>query len=230
MNHQEMLKTHAAERYLLGEMDSTERELFERHLFDCQECAEEVRAALVLADNVKAVCEEDARRAAAPVRSRRTAERRNWFGWLKPAWAVPLAAGVALVALTAYQSLVVIPRLRGELAQATAPRALPAVMLRPMARGDTVVRVGAADRFFQLTLDVNADRSFASYDCELQREGGVLFTIAAPAPPPGMPLSLLVPASRLRPGPYTLVVRGRLRPGAESGPEVGRYNFEYQHN
>jgi hypothetical protein len=230
MNHQELLTSRAAERYLLGEMEATERDLFERHLFDCQECAEEVRAAFVLADNAKAVFAEEAR-AAAPVRVVHPKPRRAWFGWLQPAYAAPLAASVVLLMLTGYQSLVVIPGLRQELGQATAPRALPSVTLRSMTRGDNnLVRLAGADRFFQLSLDVNADRPFPRYQCEVQNgAGAVLFSIPAPAPPLGAPLNLLIPAQRLEAGQYTLIVRG-LSAAGDLGPEVGRYPFTYQTN
>lgn len=44
MSHDEAVETFAAEQYLLEELDSRLREEFEEHLFDCQECALDLRA------------------------------------------------------------------------------------------------------------------------------------------------------------------------------------------
>ena len=45
MDHQEAVRQKATERYLLDELDPELRDQFEEHLFDCQDCALDVRAA-----------------------------------------------------------------------------------------------------------------------------------------------------------------------------------------
>lgn len=42
--HQQAVRTLAAERYMLGEMTDEERERFEEHYFDCRVCVEDVKA------------------------------------------------------------------------------------------------------------------------------------------------------------------------------------------
>jgi anti-sigma factor RsiW len=42
MDHDEAISTHAATRYVLGEMDDKERDAFEDHMFACPECAKQV--------------------------------------------------------------------------------------------------------------------------------------------------------------------------------------------
>jgi anti-sigma factor RsiW len=43
MDHQDALRLAASEKYLLNEISRAERDEFEKHFFDCPECAEEVR-------------------------------------------------------------------------------------------------------------------------------------------------------------------------------------------
>src|SRR3954453_17460741 len=42
--HQQAIRTLAAERYMLGEMTDAERETFEEHYFNCRFCVEDVKA------------------------------------------------------------------------------------------------------------------------------------------------------------------------------------------
>ena len=44
MNHSEALKEMAAERYLLDELSPEARDAFEEHMFDCPDCALDVRS------------------------------------------------------------------------------------------------------------------------------------------------------------------------------------------
>src|SRR5438132_7810886 len=53
MDHEVATQTHAVERYLLGEMPSSERDLFEEHYFSCADCGEEVRSASALMRDMK---------------------------------------------------------------------------------------------------------------------------------------------------------------------------------
>ena len=44
MNHDDAVKNLMAERYLLGELNTTERDAYEEHLFSCDACFEQVKA------------------------------------------------------------------------------------------------------------------------------------------------------------------------------------------
>ena len=45
MDHNEALRLHAVEKYALGELPPSQRDEFEEHFLECQECALDVNAA-----------------------------------------------------------------------------------------------------------------------------------------------------------------------------------------
>jgi len=55
MDHNEALRVHAVEKYVLGELPPPLRDKFEGHFFDCQECALDVTATAEFVDNARAV-------------------------------------------------------------------------------------------------------------------------------------------------------------------------------
>jgi hypothetical protein len=216
MEHRQIAVGHA-EKYLLGELSAVERTEFERHLFDCAECAGEVRSAFLFADNARAVFEDERR--TQPV------ERRRRFAWLSPAFAVPALA--MLAGIVVYQSAVVIPALRSQARRDDSPQPVASVTLHPMARGEDVIEIAPADRFVHLVLDIDAQQPYPAYDCVVRSEAdGRERSVQAPAPAPGAPLGLLLPVSAIQPGPYIVTVRGRPGgPSAAPGPELERYRF-----
>ncbi len=50
MNHQDALQEMAVERYLLGELSGAALDRFEEHLFECPQCATDVRAGATFID------------------------------------------------------------------------------------------------------------------------------------------------------------------------------------
>jgi anti-sigma-K factor RskA len=89
--HRTAVESMAAERYVLGEMEPTEREAFEDHFFDCAECSSDVRDETKIATGMGT---EEAL----------TAPRAGRFN----GWAV---AASVLVASLAVENAVLIPRL-----------------------------------------------------------------------------------------------------------------------
>jgi anti-sigma factor RsiW len=53
MDHIEAIRTRAAERYVLKQLNAKETEEFEEHYFSCVECAEEVRWVTMFESNAK---------------------------------------------------------------------------------------------------------------------------------------------------------------------------------
>jgi hypothetical protein len=54
VTHQEALETLASERYLLNEMSDTDRDAFEEHFFDCQDCADDLRTGAAMLQGARA--------------------------------------------------------------------------------------------------------------------------------------------------------------------------------
>jgi hypothetical protein len=213
MNHREAVERQAVERYVLDELPAAEREEFEAHFFGCADCAAEVEAGAVFAANARAVFSEEA--------GRHAPSHHRWLEWRRPAYVFGLAA--ALLFVVAYEELLRVPGLRREWAEIAAPRAYPAFFLRPVARGDDqVLEVPKSAPFVGFALDVPPGSAYRSFECDLR--GGGRFSITVPAPAsPGAPLNILIPVSRLQPGQYVLILRGR-NDGSEA-VELSRFGF-----
>src|SRR5262245_2814784 len=119
MEHQEAVATLAAERYLLGDMTSAERESFEAHFFECGECAADVHTGAVMREGVRSGLVKDLP-AVEPARR---------FSW-RPAILLPWAAAASFALLAGYQTL------RPAAGPALGPLALAPVTLRPATRGE----------------------------------------------------------------------------------------------
>jgi hypothetical protein len=115
MEHDEAVRFQAAERYVAHELSPAERDAFEEHFFDCQECADDVRFEMTFAANARAVFREQrAERRPAP-EPRAADSRGSWLAWLRPRPALAfsfaanfaLAAGLGYVLLTGTHELAV---------------------------------------------------------------------------------------------------------------------------
>jgi hypothetical protein len=193
MNHEQAVSSLASERYLLDEMSEPERSTFEEHYFSCAVCAEDVR--------LSALMREGAAVGAQVLRPR--------FAW-RSAVVLPWAAAAALAIVVGYQSLVVVPELRrlGE------PQALAPVTLRPASRGEApLVSVGPQTGIVTLAVDLGAAGPGGELEFSLRAESGMIVAAGkAPAPPPGAPLLLLLPARVVSvPGPYVLSISNPAR-------------------
>src|SRR5580698_2970054 len=100
MDHNQAVREKATERYLLNELDPDVRDQFEEHVFDCQDCALDLRSAAMFVEQSKVVLAEKPEAAVARVPVQAPS---GWFGWLRPAFAVPVLALVLVV--IGYQSV-----------------------------------------------------------------------------------------------------------------------------
>jgi hypothetical protein len=193
MQHEQAVKSRAAERYLLDEMSELERYRFEAHYFECPECAEEIRLGMALKEAV----------AEAPAGGQMLQKKPS--PWPRSIRLVSLAAAAALVLAVGYQSLFVIP----ELQSMARPQALAPIVLRPVSRGaDTEIKVAPGAPFVSMSLDVNLDPLPSELQYELASDqAAVVASGRVAAPAPGTPLLLLVPSKVMTPGRYTLTLR-----------------------
>jgi hypothetical protein len=220
MTCQREASTLAAERYLLDEMSEQERLDFESHYFVCPECADDVRTGELMRMAAVAPSDEDApaARAPQPVAPTPFPAIGRTFRWSGAV--IPWAAAAMLAVVAGYQSLVVVPALRRDLA----PQSLDAVTLRPASRGsETVVTIHKGQRAVLLALDVNVAAASPEIEYVLKGEdGSTRFVERARTPAPGAPLLLLMPAGRLDPGhQFVIVVR---TPSQPQSP-LGEYRF-----
>src|SRR5580692_8960015 len=58
MDHNEAVRQNATERYLLQELDPGLRDQFEEHLFECQDCALDLRTAAMFVEQSKVLLAE----------------------------------------------------------------------------------------------------------------------------------------------------------------------------
>jgi hypothetical protein len=212
MEHSEALKQMAAERYLLDELTPELREEFEEHMFDCQECAFDIRAGAAFVDEARTQLPELAWSSPAlraPAAGKAGAKRSKWNFWWQPAFAAPVFAG--LLGVIAFQNFATIPTLRTE---ATEPRLVPWVSLHAGTRGSAHTKV-SADRHqgAVLLIDLPQDSAYASYEFNLYDPGSKQFwthvvTASQESGPEGGTYSLLIPGAGLQEGSYTLAVVG----------------------
>lgn len=214
MDHAEAVRTLAAERYLLDEMSTEERDAFEAHFFECTICAEAVETGAIVAEGAREPgAFAQARIAPFVTPAARTPRRSALTGW------VPLAAAAALAVVAGYQSFVTIPALRQA---AEAPGSFVPVALAPTSRGEGPSIDVSSDGWLVLALDINVDPIPPDMLYDLRTLAGeVVLTGPVSAPPPGTPLFLRLPGRSLPSGQYALVVRD----GASPESEVGTYRF-----
>ena len=209
MDHGEATRERAAEKYLLDELDEGERAAFEEHFFDCPDCAEELRTTATFLAGARRVLATDPPRAAD--------EKPRW-SWRSLFWPMPAGAAVAFAAvllLVGWQNV----RLRGELTAADAPQAASWHFLSVTRGGPPAIALAPGQRLIGLTLGQPAGPPATAYRGELRNAAGaVLESFAVPAPTKAGEIELVIPARKLAPGGYVLVL-------SVEGVERARYPF-----
>jgi hypothetical protein len=204
MDHEVAAKTHAVERYLLGELPATERDAFEEHYFSCAECAEGVRSGSELTREMKAALSE--------LQSRPQVSSPSWSSWFRMPVLVPTFAALALAFVVGYQNLAVLPDLE-------APRSMgPAITLDGLTRSSVpTIQPGAPLRFVTAVENAGSGKLYVEL---ADPSGSTVRAGIVAAPAPGNPLDVYFPG-KLAAGRYHLVVRS-----AKAGPELTRSIFE----
>lgn len=216
MDHDEAVRQKATEKYMLNELDPGLRDQFEEHLFDCQDCALDLRAAAMLVEQSKVILAEEP--TPSPVRVPVPASS-GWFAWLRPAFAVPVLA--LLLAIIVYQN-----QANSRLQQAAnSPQFLASAVVNLGTRGSEAIAVPAqAGQSFELSLNVPPDSRYSSYKLDLYSAPGRLEWSRSIPASGNDTLSLYVPGSDH--APSTLAVHG-ITAGSES-VDLGRYPIELQ--
>jgi hypothetical protein len=207
----------ATERYLLGEMTGPELDEFEEHMFVCSECADAVKSGAAFTQNAREVFRESPGlfRKRPGTAGERTPFFSKWFTF--PTLATSFAS-LALLCVAGYQQFVVIPGVRSELAEATAPQG-PAdvIAVRRISRGaEAAQAIPASAKRFTLSFDVGRDTA-GEYTAEVRDSGGhALFLTDGLKAQDGTVL-LNIYRSRFPAGLYKVVLKAKTT-GAELPP------------
>lgn len=219
MNHSDALQTFAAERYLLNELSAPEREAFEEHYFECQECAMDVRAASAFIGQARRELESASQSEAA-------AKRRSFFS----VFSLPLAGVLVacMAAVVIYQNLVTLPKLRGEIAAASVPGILPVTSLiggASRAEGELPAALATPGQPLFFRVDVPSDDKFASYELTIYDPAGLrVGGIHVSTDQAKNTLLIRLPASDTHLGIYTLTIEG-LQEGGKPAVKLAQYRF-----
>jgi hypothetical protein len=214
MDHQEATAMMATERYLLGELTPELRDAFEEHLFDCQECALDTRAAAAFIDHAKILLpdmvQETAptpRRITSAIQPERKPSRLAawWSNLTRPLILVPTFA--ALLAVISYQNLVTYPALQ---TAANEPRLGIGTELRTLTRAANEPIVVSPSQRATLVLHIPQEVIYTSYTFTLY-DGQGKPVWSQNAPPPADPddaWSISLPYGKWTSGKYKLNIAG----------------------
>jgi len=217
MNHEEAIRTQAAERYLLGEMNEAERDAWEAHFFSCAVCAEELKAG---AGFVNAVQDFFASAPARPQASERKPAL-SWLSWrefLRPVPAFACAMLLLVGGSATYQNIVTIPRLRQ-------PQVMASVFLTQSRSGESKTISAPREGRFELRMELPPGGKFTAYEGQIIAESGrIVGTVSISAQQAGGPINISLDASTLTAGSYSLAVRGITGENGQK-TDVARYPF-----
>jgi len=220
MDHDLAVESQACEKYLLGELSPELRDAYEEHYFSCRECATQLRIA---AEVISAGQQIFAETPALAVLERTVPELGIWSRWLRPAFAIPVLAGLLLV--VGYQNLVIIPRLK----ESQSPRVLPMFsLIAANTRGErTPEFVARPDEPIGLYVDVPADPAYSAYDIRLQDPTGKTTPVRSISYAEAQKTQVVILNPDTRPGNYVIVISGRAASGAATAAakELARLQF-----
>ena len=150
---------------------------------------------------------------------------------LNPAWMAPALAMCLVVVV--YQSFVVVPGMKRQLAQSDAPAVLNGLVLAGGAsRGGRVLKIVApSNGSFLLSVDIPSLAEYSSYVCSLSSPSGIVVWSGTVSPEQAKDtIQIRVPAGVTQPGENNLVVQG-VRPGGTSGAHtdvLSTYKFIFE--
>ena len=208
MTHDQALHEFAVERYLLDELQGAAR--FEEHLFECTECAADLKAGLLFQE---AATEQFRAEAHAPkaVATQPASRVHGWFTrLLQPLVLAPTLA--AALCVIVYQSAVVLPRVKSQLDEARTPAVLDAAILAnagPRGDGDPTEVTASPNGAFLLSVDLPPSPGASAYRCTLYSPAGkaIWHSPDISAANDKDSITIQVPATVTGPGINTLAVQ-----------------------
>jgi hypothetical protein len=213
MDHDLAVKSQACEKYLLGELSPDLRDAYEEHYFSCAECATQLRMAAELVGASQQIFAKTPEFAASAPAMR---EPGGWSRWLRPAFAIPVMAGLLLV--VGYQNLLLIPRLQ----KSQATRVLPMYsLISANTRGETLpVFAAQPNQPFGLYVDIPVEREISNYRVSVQDPSGKTILSSSLDSAQAQKTQVVVINPEKKSGKYTLIIIGQPKP-----TELARIHF-----
>lgn len=189
--HQQAIRTLAAERYMLGQMTDAERETFEEHYFNCRFCVEDIKGIELMSRAV-----------------RQKQRRRKW----RPMTVAPWAIAASLAGALALQPILTSPP------QVPPPAEVPYVIDAPLKSegraGATATKLPAGQRILQY-FEIAHDPQFTQYRWDLRADEAKSLVSGTLTPEQtNEPIPLLL--GPLPAGSYELVIEGVRKDGNRS--------------
>ncbi len=217
MDHNEAVRLHAAEKYLLGEFSQVQRDEYEEHYFTCMICAEDLKASAAFMDGARQVLRgQSFSETGAGAQAQRGT---GWFAWLRPAFAVPVFA--ALLLFVGYQNAITIPGLKQASSPSAGVKVFEPHFLALGSRGADSPKFGLRPgEDLDLEIDLPPTDSPAGYIGQIQDEAGhVRTSFPVSAKQTKKTVHVRVPASALQAGKFALVILPGQEPGARAGEQ-----------
>src|ERR1700753_128706 len=147
MDHNQSTDLMAVEKYLLEELTPEQRDEFEDHFFDCQECAADLRETAAFMAAAKREFQTN------PLPKPGKGAKGKLFSTSFWPTALAWSALAASLLFVAYQNLVIFPHFKTEIAELKAPEVLPVISLvGGNSRGDQAIALAAVAHPFLLSL------------------------------------------------------------------------------
>ena len=212
MTHHDAQKEFAVERYLLDELDGEARDRFEEHLFDCTECAADLKAAILFKEAAIQQFRAETQvplSVARPLQSQTTLK--DWLSRLFQPLILAPALAVALCVI-AYQSAVLLPHVESQLAEARTPAVLNTLVLAnagPRGDGTPVEVVASPNGAYLLSVDLPPSPGASAYRLTLHSPSGaaVWHSLDIPIAEDKDSVTVQVPTAATGPGENSLVVQ-----------------------
>lgn len=218
MDHETATRSHAAERYILGDLPFEERDAFEEHFSDCSRCMNDVTSLDAFAANAQAEFQSQNRLPHARPRLLLAA----LFPRLTSAIAFSGTLNLVLVAIIGYGALRFLPSMRTLMKESGDPRPAQILVVYGTSRGAsgvyTISRSGALPIFrFDLP------QQFAEYRYSIERPTGGFHRSGPLAVAAGAErVDMAVPVAGLAPGDYMIQITGL---NGATSQEISSWNF-----
>ena len=206
IDHQDAVKSLMAERYLLGELNAGEREVYEEHLFSCDACFEQVKVGTEFVGHLRRIGDEQ------PAWSRLV------HRVFRPSPALAFAIMFLCVSGISARQAVVIHQMK-------APESVNVMTVRPVARAlDNPLTVPRRGNF-ELRTVFQPKQKLQSYRAlVVSASGKELASVAIKNPETGE-LQVRLNADSFRDGDYILIVQA-VDPTTGSTEAIGQRPFK----